>query len=171
MSERLRPQITFANVVSCLALFAALGSGAYGGPDAPVFPSTAGTPLNPNNLRSRTLDPAAIAAGFGVEVEGANGKKRMRSTVGFHVFRHTCASMLFEAGRNVKQVAEWLGHADPSFTLRTYVHLMDAGVGGAEFFDEAVHVSDGSASTKPRDTARAIQEKERRWEVRKCLRE
>lgn len=52
--------------------------------------------------------------------------------------RHTCASMLFEAGRNVKQVQEWLGHADPSFTLRTHVHLMDAGVGGAEFFDEAV---------------------------------
>jgi hypothetical protein len=45
---------------------------------------------------------------------------------------------LFEAGRNVKQVQEWLGHADPGFTLRTYVHLMDAGVGDAEFFDEAV---------------------------------
>jgi hypothetical protein len=33
---------------------------------------------------------------------------------------------------------EWLGHADPGFTLRTYVHLMDAGVGDAEFFDNAV---------------------------------
>jgi hypothetical protein len=37
--------------------------------------------------------------------------------------------MLFEEGRNVKQVAEWLGHADAGFTLRTYVHLLDAGVG------------------------------------------
>ncbi len=37
--------------------------------------------------------------------------------------------MLFEEGRNVKQVPEWLGHADPAFTLRTYVHLLDAGVG------------------------------------------
>ena len=53
----------------------------------------------------------------------------------------------------MKQVAEWLGHADPAFTLRTYIHLIDDGVGGAEFFDEAVQVSDGSASTKPRDTA------------------
>jgi integrase len=43
--------------------------------------------------------------------------------------------MLFEEGRNVKQVAEWLGHADPAFTLRTYVHLLDDGVGDAEFFD------------------------------------
>jgi hypothetical protein len=33
---------------------------------------------------------------------------------------------------------EWLGHAGPSFTLRTYVHLMNEGVGDAEFMDEAV---------------------------------
>jgi integrase len=51
--------------------------------------------------------------------------------VSFHTFRHTCASLLFDAGRNVKQVAEWLGHADPAFTLRTYVHLMDQGLGDA----------------------------------------
>jgi integrase len=55
--------------------------------------------------------------------------------VSFHTFRHTCASLLFEAGRNVKQVADWLGHADPTFTLRTYVHLMDDGLGDADFLD------------------------------------
>jgi integrase len=38
----------------------------------------------------------------------------------------------------VKQVQEWLGHADPGFTLRTYVHLMDEGVGDVPFTDEAV---------------------------------
>jgi integrase len=58
--------------------------------------------------------------------------------VSFHTFRHTCASLLFEAGRNVKQVQERLGHADPGFTLRTYVHLMDAGVGDASFMDRVV---------------------------------
>lgn len=52
--------------------------------------------------------------------------------------RHTCALLLFAQGRNVKQVQGWLGHADPSFTLRTYVHLMDAGVGDADFLDEIV---------------------------------
>jgi integrase len=35
--------------------------------------------------------------------------------VGFHSFRHTCASLLFEAGKDVKQVAGWLGHSDPAF--------------------------------------------------------
>ena len=28
-----------------------------------------------------------------------------------------------------------IGHADPGFTLRTYVHLMDDGLGDAAFFD------------------------------------
>jgi integrase len=56
----------------------------------------------------------------------------------FHTFRHTCASFLFEYERNVKQVADWLGHSDPGFTLRTYVHLLDAGVGGAGFFDQVL---------------------------------
>jgi hypothetical protein len=55
----------------------------------------------------------------------------------------------FEAGRNVKQVQEWLGHADPGFTLRTYVHLMDAGVGDAEFLDQAVQ---GNAQGNTRAT-------------------
>ena len=49
--------------------------------------------------------------------------------VSFHAFRHTWASLLFDEGRNIKQVSEWLGHSDPAFTLRTYVHLLDEGVG------------------------------------------
>lgn len=103
---------------------------AYGGPRAPVFPSKRGTELHPSNVRGRVLIPTTQAVGM--------------EWVTFHTFRHTCASMLFEAGRNVKQVQEWLGHADPSFTLRTYVHLMDAGVGDAEFLDRAVRVNTGS---------------------------
>ena len=66
------------------------------------------------------------------------GKKKVRSAVSFHTFRHTCANLLFEAGRNVKQVQAWLGHADPGFTLKTYIHLMDAGVGDAAFLDDAI---------------------------------
>ncbi|HKZ13230.1 MAG TPA: site-specific integrase [Solirubrobacterales bacterium] len=103
----------------------------YGGPAGPVFATATGTPLTPSNVYSRVLAPAAIAVGLYLEVEiapkddGAEPKMRKRSTVSFHTFRHTCASLLFDAGRNIKQVQEWLGHADPGFTLRTYVHLMD----------------------------------------------
>lgn len=41
------------------------------------------------------------------------------------------------SSRSIRQVAGWLGHTDPAFTLRTYVHLMDDGLGdplgGAEW--------------------------------------
>jgi integrase len=99
----------------------------------PVFPSSAGTPLNRPNIAARVLKPAAKRAGLTVDRDGEEV-----AWVSFHTFRHTCASLLFEEGRNVKQVAEWLGHSDPSFTLRTYVHLLDAGVGEADFLDAAV---------------------------------
>jgi integrase len=96
---------------------------------ARVFTMEAGTPLNYSNVRSRVLVPATEAAGM--------------QWVTFHTFRHTCASLLFAAGRDVAQVAAWLGLADPGFTLRTYVHLMDEGVGDAAFLDEAVTVAAG----------------------------
>jgi hypothetical protein len=57
-------------------------------------------------------------------------------------FRHTCASLLFApveqggGGKNAKQVQEWLGHHSPAYTLKEYVHLIDAGVGDATFLDE-----------------------------------
>jgi integrase len=89
-----------------------------------VFTSPQGFPLSDGNLRRRVLTPATEAAGL--------------PWVTFHTFRHTCASLLFEAGRDVKQVSEWLGHADAGFTLKVYVHLMDSGVGDAAFMDDVV---------------------------------
>jgi hypothetical protein len=51
----------------------------------------------------------------------------------------------------VKQVQEWLGHATPSFTLETYVHLMDEGIGDASFMDRAV--GNGWATQQPEAAA------------------
>ena len=93
------------------------------GADGPVFRTRNGTRYLDRNVR-RILDPATERAGV--------------PWAWFHTFRHTCASMLFEGGKNIKQVAEWLGHTDPAFTLRTYVHLMDEGLGGADFLDVSV---------------------------------
>ena len=108
----------------------------YAGPESPVFVSRAGTPLRPSNIWRQTLKPTREAVGL--------------PWVTFHSFRHTCASLLFEAGRNVKQVSEWLGHADPAFTLRRYVHLMDAGVGDADFLDDAVSEDPARAGSATR---------------------
>ena len=106
----------------------------YRGETAPVFATATGTELNRPNVASRVLKPAAEAVGSWPAARTAQSA----AWVGFHTFRHTCASLLFDAGKNVKQVQEWLGHADPGFTLRTYVHLMDEGLGDADFLDDVV---------------------------------
>jgi len=81
----------------------------------PLFSTRTGTRLQYRNV-VRVLDKAT--------------EETALDWVTCHSLRHTCASMLFESGRNIRQVAGWLGHADPAFTLRTYVHLLDAGLGG-----------------------------------------
>lgn len=43
---------------------------------------------------------------------------------GFHVLRHTFASVVLAEGETITKLAHWLGHSDPAFTLRTYVHFM-----------------------------------------------
>lgn len=43
---------------------------------------------------------------------------------GFHVLRHTYASVMLPAGESIVSLAKWLGHSDPAFTLRAYTHFM-----------------------------------------------
>lgn len=50
---------------------------------------------------------------------------------GTHALRHFYASALLDAGESIKALAEYLGHADPAFTLRTYTHLMPSSEGRA----------------------------------------
>ena len=68
---------------------------------------------------------------------------------GFHTLRHTFASRaLSEGSKTIVQVARLLGHADPGFTLRTHVHLIDEGVGDAAFLcrDRAAQGGEGAAT-------------------------
>jgi integrase len=75
-----------------------------------VFPSLTGEPLNYGNLRHRALVPTAQEAGV--------------PWMTFDTLRHTCASLLFDQGRNAKQVQRWLGHHSAAFTLETYIYLL-----------------------------------------------
>ncbi|MEU2870247.1 tyrosine-type recombinase/integrase [Streptomyces olivoreticuli] len=55
---------------------------------------------------------------------------------GFHVLRHTYASMMLEAGESVVTLARWLGHSSPSVTLGYYAHFMpEAGSKGRAAID------------------------------------
>jgi integrase len=47
-----------------------------------------------------------------------------RDATGTHQLRHRYASMLLAGGVDVRTLAEYLGHSDPSITLRTYSHLL-----------------------------------------------
>jgi integrase len=93
------------------------------GAEGPVFATGNGTRYGDRNV-TRILEGVRDDAGL--------------DWVSCHSFRHTCASLLIENGKTIRQVSEWLGHSDPAFTLRTYVHLMDSGLGEADFFDDAV---------------------------------
>lgn len=48
---------------------------------------------------------------------------------GMHALRHFYASVLLDAGENIRALSQYLGHADPGFTLRTYTHLMPSSEG------------------------------------------
>jgi integrase len=89
--------------------------------DAVVFSSEAGGYLDPSNTRARVLKPAARKAGL--------------PWIGFHTFRHTCATTLFRHGLNAKQVQAWLGHHSPAFTLSTYIHLLPDDLPDPDFLD------------------------------------
>jgi integrase len=80
-----------------------------------VWSAGNGALLNQGNLRRRVLQPPREEACL--------------EWVGFHTFRHTCATLLFAEGRNAVQVQRWLGHHSAAFTLATYVHLLEGDIG------------------------------------------
>lgn len=82
-----------------------------------VFATGKGTALSPGNLRRRVLAPAVRRAGL--------------SNVGFHAFRHTCASLLIERGLSLLRLQLWMGHHSAAYTVDTYGHLIDHGLSPA----------------------------------------
>ena len=50
-------------------------------------------------------------------------KKYSLPHIRFHDLRHSCASMLYELGYDLKDIKEWLGHADIKMTGNLYAHF------------------------------------------------
>ncbi len=73
------------------------------------------TALQRNYINPKVWKPALILAGVDPTREN-----------GMHALRHFYASVLLDAGESIRALAEYVGHADPSFTLRVYTHLMPA---------------------------------------------
>ncbi|MET8002946.1 tyrosine-type recombinase/integrase [Nonomuraea glycinis] len=71
--------------------------------------------------------PALVAAGVILAPDKDHRQRSRYATSrkeGLHQLRHYYASVMLTGGVSVKELAEYLGHADPGFTLRVYAHMM-----------------------------------------------
>ncbi|MGI5486034.1 hypothetical protein [Microtetraspora malaysiensis] len=71
--------------------------------------------------------PALVAGGV-IPAPEKDLRARKRSTTsrkeGLHQLRLYYASVMLAGAVSIKELAEYLGHADPGFTLRVYAHMM-----------------------------------------------
>jgi len=85
-----------------------------GWPEVPswVFCSETGTAPDPSNVERAWRRVRRRA------------QKRGVRPLKLHCARNTWATLALNAGRNIRWVADQLGHADPALTLRVYAHAM-----------------------------------------------
>lgn len=91
-----------------------------------------------NTWNTYTWKPALAKAGV-IPPRAAGAKSWQWAAApkdGFHVLRHTYASIMLEAGESVVTLARWLGHSSPAITLGYYAHFMpEAGSKGRGTLD------------------------------------
>jgi len=89
-----------------------------------VFPSETGTSaLHPRNVER-----------IWYRVRRKAHAKGLRA-LPLHSARHSWATWALQAGKNLRWVADQLGHSDPSLTLRTYAHAMESDETDLSFAD------------------------------------
>jgi integrase len=84
------------------------------------------------HIRARTYyelvwKPALAEAGvIPPPTKGERGRRQYATArgCGMHALRHYYASVTLADGVNIKELAEYLGHGDPGFTLRLYTHML-----------------------------------------------
>jgi integrase len=83
------------------------------------------------------FDPDALVFGSdGKPFDDEEARNRARGTwanadlpvIGFHIARHTAASVMIAAGVNVKALSEFMGHASITITLDRYGHLLPGSI-------------------------------------------
>lgn len=115
-----------------------------------------------NAIAVNTWKPAL--AKVGVIPPRAEGAKAWQWAAapkdGFHVLRHTYASITSEAGESVVTLARWLGHSSPTITLGYYAHFMpEAGSKGRSVIDGLVGEQGVSAAATPQILPRVIDQR------------
>ncbi|MGI6384615.1 MAG: tyrosine-type recombinase/integrase [bacterium] len=83
-----------------------------------VFCTKNGTPYRGENVRRRFKQ---IVADYNEQAEENNLPPL--PDIRLHDLRHTCASLAYQKTKDIKQVSDYLGHAQSSTTSNIYVHL------------------------------------------------
>ncbi|MFD5114862.1 tyrosine-type recombinase/integrase [Streptomyces sp. NPDC058391] len=103
-------------------------------PDGPLvtktllFSGTSGNHVRVSHFNDHMWKPALAAVGIIPEPEGGE-RYAAAPEDGMHALRHFYASVLLDAGENIRALSAYLGHSDPGFTLRIYTHLMPSSEG------------------------------------------
>jgi integrase len=113
-------EISMFPALRCL-LLEHRGSADRGAPEGLVFATRAGRGRNKDNVRSSILAPTIRRAD---QLLVARAERPLPEGLSPHKLRHTFASILVACGEDPASVMYQLGHTDPKFTLRVYVHTM-----------------------------------------------
>lgn len=103
-------------------------------PDGPLvtkrllFSGAEGNHVRVSHFNARYWKPALAGAGI-ISVPERGDRYASAPEDGMHALRHFHASVLLDAGENIRALSQYLGHSDPGFTLRTYTHLMPTSEG------------------------------------------
>jgi len=90
-----------------------LESSSFQGPEDFLFHKDDGSPVDPDVFRSAVLYPALRQLGIPI----------LRRASGFHMFRHTAASLINKETGNMKLSQAQLGHANVQLTADVYTHV------------------------------------------------
>ncbi|WP_328633426.1 tyrosine-type recombinase/integrase [Streptomyces sp. NBC_00356] len=119
-----------------------------------VFTSSVGGAVWSNDFNDRAWKPALASAGIIPTPEEGKRYAAAREH-GMHALRHFYASVLLDAGENIKALSLYLGHSDPGFTLRVYTHLMPSSEARTRKAISEMYQAAGHAHDAPRTTQAA----------------
>ncbi|MEU1460211.1 site-specific integrase [Streptomyces sp. NPDC005727] len=106
-----------------------------------------------SNFNDHHWKPALAAAGV-IPEPGRGERYASAPEDGMHALRHFYASVLLDAGENIRALSQYLGHSDPGFTLRTYTHLMPSSEGRTRKAVDGLYLASDAQDHGP-ETAQA----------------
>ncbi|WP_329187579.1 tyrosine-type recombinase/integrase [Streptomyces sp. NBC_01428] len=125
-------------------------------PDGPpvtkrlLFSGPEGNHVRVSNFNDHHWKPALATAGI-IPTRDAGARYASAPEHGMHALRHFYASVLLDAGENIRALSQYLGHSDPGFTLRTYTHMMPSSEGRTREAVDSLYVASAPQDRDPKE--------------------